>query len=156
MIIYELECTSGHRFEGWFPNSEAFEWQQQSGLVHCAICGIGAVQRIPSGGHVGSSPVPKRKSSKTKIEKSPIQQMETNGIAANVDPVTLLKMVDHYVKSHFKNVGDQFAAKATDIHEGKSPKEAIYGTATETEKDLLEEKGVPFSTLPRLPESTDN
>ena len=146
MIIYDLECASGHRFEGWFPSMKAFEEQEAKGMVYCAVCGLNTVKRIPSGAPVFSKPSPK-----LKPEVRP--EGDTH---LNVDPVTLMKAVDHFVKTNFKDVGADFAKKAIDIHHGKSPREPIYGTATPPEQEMLEEEGVTFSTLPRLPESTEN
>lgn len=151
MIIYELECALGHRFEGWFPSGKAFEEQLRRGLVQCAVCGEGNVRNIPSGGHVAhahpSQAVPSKKA-ETKRAKEEVM--------ANVDPITLMKMVDHYVKTNFKDVGNQFAKKAMEIHNGLAEKEPIYGTATPQERKALVEEEVPFVTIPKLPESTEN
>lgn len=146
MIIYDLECSAGHRFEGWFPSAAAYENQRRAGFVYCAVCGVGEVRRRPSGGHVRQKPAPK-KSGKPAVKKE---------IMTNVDPVTLLKAVDHYVRTNFKNVGDQFADQAMKIHQGEASPEPIFGTATEKDQKMLEENEVPFTTLPKLPESTDN
>ena len=139
MVIYDLECVLGHRFEGWFPSAQTFEDQKEKGIIFCALCGANTVHKIPSGGHVSGSPK---------------ETKETKETHVNVDPVTLVKAVDHYVKTHFKNVGPKFAEQALAIHEGKKEKEPIYGTATEPERDMLDEEGVAFSTLPKLPESS--
>lgn len=48
MIIYDLECMAGHRFQGWFASSDSYKKQQQAGLVQCSICGIGQTERITS------------------------------------------------------------------------------------------------------------
>lgn len=150
MIIYELECSLGHRFEGWFPSSEAFEVQCKEGLVHCAICGLGEIKTVPAGGYISHS-----KPSKKETLQKP-KPTKTEETVANIDPITMVKMVDHYVKTNFKNVGDQFAKKALEIHQGTTEKESIYGTATPKEQEVLVQEEVPFVTLPKLPESTEN
>ena len=124
--------------------------------MHCSLCGIDAVERIPSGGHIGRlrSPVPKQKP-KQQQALAPIKKAKEE-LTANIDPVTLVKMVDHYIRKNFKDVGTEFAKKAIDMHEGKEKDTPIFGTATEEEKEVLETKGVPFSSLPKLPESTEN
>ena len=39
MIVYDLCCDTGHRFEGWFGSSDDYSDQQQRGLVSCPECG---------------------------------------------------------------------------------------------------------------------
>ncbi|HWD35969.1 MAG TPA: DUF1178 family protein, partial [Casimicrobiaceae bacterium] len=48
MIIFELACAHGHRFEGWFASGEEFVRQQEQSLVACPICDDGHVERLPS------------------------------------------------------------------------------------------------------------
>ena len=38
MIIFELTCGHGHRFEGWFASGEEFARQQERALVTCPVC----------------------------------------------------------------------------------------------------------------------
>ena len=33
MIVFDLSCSQGHRFEGWFGSSEDYASQQERGLV---------------------------------------------------------------------------------------------------------------------------
>ena len=33
MIVYDLHCDNGHRFEGWFGSSADYERQSEVGLV---------------------------------------------------------------------------------------------------------------------------
>ena len=54
MIIYELTCSEGHRFEGWFASAEDFARQSDSELVRCPVCDDAEVARVPSARvHVG-------------------------------------------------------------------------------------------------------
>ena len=48
MIVFDLGCAHGHRFEGWFPSGEDFERQQGAGLVRCPVCDAAEVSRLPS------------------------------------------------------------------------------------------------------------
>ncbi len=45
MIRYDLVCAHGHRFEGWFRDSAAYEVQERHGLLTCATCGSSKVER---------------------------------------------------------------------------------------------------------------
>lgn len=160
MIIYELECAVGHHFEGWFPSPQSFEQQQGLGLVHCSVCGIGEVRRVPAGGHVGHTTAPVKVPAKSvkpaDAKLQTVQKTQPKEMTTNVDPVTLLKMVDHYIRKNFQDVGKEFAKTAIAMHEGEKPEAPIFGSATPEEKDLLETKGIAFSSLPKLPESTEN
>ena len=48
MIIYELNCGEGHRFEGWFASADDFARQSAAGLVTCPVCGGADVAIVPS------------------------------------------------------------------------------------------------------------
>jgi hypothetical protein len=45
VIRFALSCIGGHRFEGWFGGSEAFEAQKATGSVTCPICGSADVDK---------------------------------------------------------------------------------------------------------------
>ena len=47
MIVFDLSCPDGHRFEGWFGSSGAFEEQRKRGLVECPQCGSRVVDKAP-------------------------------------------------------------------------------------------------------------
>ena len=48
MIIFDLRCAHGHRFEGWFASGDAFTEQQERKLVACPVCDDHQVERVPS------------------------------------------------------------------------------------------------------------
>jgi hypothetical protein len=48
MIIFELTCGQGHRFEGWFATGEEFARQQERTLVSCPVCDDVHIERLPS------------------------------------------------------------------------------------------------------------
>lgn len=156
MVIYDLQCQAGHRFEGWFPNNEAFLRQQQRGLVACAYCGNKAVSRRPAGGHVMGG----RSGGKVVAAAVPTVPAEAKPAAdtlqVNVDPVTLMKAVHHYVKNNFKNVGEKFTDQAIQMHRGEIGAEPICGSATETQKERLDDAGVAYTQVPKLPHEFEN
>ena len=47
MIVFDLQCCEGHRFEGWFGSSADFDTQRQRGLVQCPQCGAPEVDKAP-------------------------------------------------------------------------------------------------------------
>jgi hypothetical protein len=48
MIVFDLACAQGHRFEGWFASGEEFARQSEARLVHCPVCEDAEVVRLPS------------------------------------------------------------------------------------------------------------
>ena len=47
MIVFDLSCDDGHRFEGWFRSSSDYEDQGARGLIACPHCGSGEVGKAP-------------------------------------------------------------------------------------------------------------
>jgi len=39
MIVFDLACPDGHRFEGWFGSSADYDDQRARGLLACPHCG---------------------------------------------------------------------------------------------------------------------
>ena len=48
MIAYDLQCTKGHAFEGWFEDRKAYLDQKKKGLITCPICNVTSVDIVPS------------------------------------------------------------------------------------------------------------
>ncbi len=47
MILYHLQCESGHQFEAWFRDSGAYDSQCVNGYVECPFCGDYHVSETP-------------------------------------------------------------------------------------------------------------
>lgn len=155
MIIYELQCQSGHQFEGWFPNAQAFEKQLQHGLVSCTVCGISDVRRIPAGGHSIGIKMASHSAQQSEKKSSPTTKQSDQQVVLT-DPVTLAKAAYHFVKKYCKDVGSQFAEKAIAIQRGEAPPEPISGTASASDIKRLNEEDVAYTLLPKLPEQFEN
>src|SRR5947208_803380 len=70
MIVFDLVCAAGHRFEGWFDSPADFASQQERKLLGCPSCGDAHVRRVPSAtranlGAEPPKPAPKPIPSKT-------------------------------------------------------------------------------------------
>ncbi|MBF0104647.1 MAG: DUF1178 family protein [Deltaproteobacteria bacterium] len=159
MIIYELQCSAGHKFEGWFKDLKAYNDQLKKKLIQCTFCGTDQVTRIPCGCHVGSAAT----TTPVKVQQSPApvspqteKVLPKPDIKDTVDYVTLLKSLHKVVRDNYENVGDKFTDMAIQIHKGEEEPKNIYGTADKKQSERLDEEGVPYLPLPRLPESLDN
>ena len=130
MIAFDLECSQGHLFEGWFNSLQSFEEQNLEDLVRCPYCDDADVRKV-------LSPVAVRTS----------QPQEANRPAA-VNYQKLAKEVVEYIKNNSEDVGTRFAAEALKIHYGAAEKRSIRGSATEEEEKTLKEEGVGFLKVP--------
>jgi hypothetical protein len=148
MIIYDLSCRQGHRFEGWFPHAGDFEAQKQKGLLSCQVCGDVCIEKVPSGNRF-------LKSGPEGLKATPADT-QTLAVSADLDAATVLKAVRHYVTTHFENVGDHFAETVRAISRGEEPERPIYGQAAPEEREKLEEEGLPCAVLPELGDEYKN
>jgi len=53
-----------------------------------------------------------------------------------------------YIEKNCKNVGENFAQEARNIHYDKKTSKGIYGKATPEETDELLEEGIDIATVP--------
>jgi hypothetical protein len=132
VIIYDLKCEKGHKFEGWFKDRIAFENQKEKKLITCPICGGADIDMVPSsiatmGKDIRSS---ERENSK------------------DLSPMKVLKTLHEYLDKNFEDVGDKFAEVALRIHHGEEDGKNIKGTTTEREEENLKEEGVQFFKIP--------
>ena len=52
MLVVDLACEAGHRFEGWFGSADDLASQQARRLLTCPVCNSAQVQRLPSASHI--------------------------------------------------------------------------------------------------------
>ena len=48
MIAYDLQCSQGHTFEGWFEDEKAYSHQKKKEMIACPVCNDTEISRIPS------------------------------------------------------------------------------------------------------------
>ena len=59
----------------------------------------------------------------------------------------LLK-IREYIEKNFEYVGQDFSKKAREIYYNKKSKKAIYGTASQEERNELAEEGIDLMSIP--------
>ncbi|MCS6760578.1 MAG: DUF1178 family protein [Candidatus Devosia symbiotica] len=138
MIQYSLHCPKGHQYDAWFRNAAAFDEQQACGLVTCAVCGDGAVEKA-----MMAPAVARRDGDKLAVsaEHSDAEQIRS-----------MLRAYRQKMISEADYVGDKFAEEARKIHFEEVEARGIYGEATRDEIIELAEDGIDFLPLPDLPE----
>ena len=150
MIVFDVICDGGHRFEGWFASARDFGAQKRRGLVQCPACGSAKVRRIPSAARINlgaEAPKPAKAPEKT-------PQMEGK------DPFAIAQMLYSNMLDELltktEDVGKDFPAEARRIFYEQSPARAIRGQATDKEHDELVDEGIPVARLPVPPRGTLN
>jgi hypothetical protein len=145
MIVFDLLCGTGHRFEGWFGSAGDFASQKERRLLTCPTCGSSQVERIPSASRVNlGAPEP----------KAPAQPAKTPDMEGK-DPFAIAQMLYSRMLDELltktEDVGKQFPAEARRIFYKQEPARAIRGQATEQEHDDLVDEGIPVARLPVPP-----
>lgn len=131
MIAYDLQCSNGHQFEGWFEDSQSFEQQKKQGLIACPVCEDTAVFKIPSTFAI--------KGASGTIPMTPDGKM---------DVAALGKQIVEYVENNFDNVGADFAEEALKMHYGVAEPRNIRGVSTPKEEETLKDQGINFFKFP--------
>lgn len=149
MVIYDLECELGHRFEVWFKDASSFAKQKKAQLIQCSFCGNHTVKKIPSGIHIGKQQIGR----KSKQRQQTITQKPTS---LAIDPLIILKSLHHHLKKNYQDVGENFVEKAIAMHKGEIPSVPIYGNVENEGREKLEQENVPYITLPKLPDNLDH
>jgi hypothetical protein len=132
MIIYDLKCEKGHKFEGWFKDRSAFENQKSQKLITCPVCGNADVEMVPSTISIMAKDV----------------RTSKRGSAEEFSLPRALGLFREYLNKNFDDVGPKFAEVALKIHQGEEEKRNIKGTTTENEEVTLREEGVQFFKIP--------
>jgi len=127
VIVFDLSCSAGHRFEGWFADAAAFEAQRAGELVGCPMCGSTEVERAISVPRIGSG--------------------KSDGEERGVALAKLARMQATMLKNS-SWVGGQFAVRARAMAEGSEPVATIHGRATVGEAKALHDDGIAVLPLP--------
>lgn len=147
MVVYDLNCTSGHDFEGWFRNPEAFGEQLAHGLVSCPVCNSVEVTRRPSATRLN------RGAQAPAAGVVPAVASTTSPVPAEFAGRMMVRAVRQFVEKHFEDVGSRFASEARRMHYGEVDERNIRGTATATEVHELHDEGIEAHPLPDAEES---
>jgi hypothetical protein len=140
MIVFDLTCGHGHRFEGWFASADDFERQSKAVLVRCPVCDDASIVRLPSAKvHVGRATI-----DAPRTEQEPETESTITGV-----PDDLVRKLREIVRNT-ENVGRRFPEEARKIHYEEVPSRPIRGQASKDEADALREEGIDFTPLPPI------
>ena len=138
MIAYNLICSDGHEFEGWFKDSAAFDALAKQGVVTCPFCGDDEVKKAIM--------APAVKTSVTKAKgRQDVPQSDTQKLRK------FMAGYRKFVEDNAEYVGPKFPEEARKIHYGESEERHIYGESSLAEAQELVEEGIHIAPVPPDP-----
>lgn len=152
MIVFDLTCQHGHRFEGWFGSSDDYANQHARGLVTCPQCGSADVMKAPM-----APAVPAKSNSRAPAAKAlaPAQDGgDLHPVSSQPMPVEVQKALAALAKAQAQAlksstwVGDRFAEKSRAMHYGEADEAPIHGRASVEEAKSLIDEGIAVAPLP--------
>lgn len=136
MIVFDLKCGNGHRFEAWFRDSATFDDQAAAGEVNCAVCGDTRVGKALMAPNISTG---------EDREKARADHPRLKDLVANAHNA-LRELRAHVERTH-ENVGAAFPEEVRKMHYGESDQRAVYGEATLEDARELTEEGIEILPL---------
>ena len=146
MIVFNLHCKGGHRFEGWFGSAKDYAAQKKRGLLSCPSCGDTGIEKGLSAPRLNMGAQAPKKLPPA-VQKTP--EMEGKDPFA-VAQMLYSRMLDE-ILTKSEDVGKKFPDEARKIFYRESPGRAIRGQATREEHDSLVDEGIPVARFPVPP-----
>jgi hypothetical protein len=162
MIVFDLLCGEGHRFEGWFGSAADFAAQKERRQLACPGCGNAQVERVPSVSRVNlGAPEPKPAGRGRPAQEPAGTPAQGPGAPQRMpemegkDPFAIAQMLYSRMLDELltrtQDVGKDFPAEARRIFYEEAPARAIRGVASAREHDELMDEGIPVARLPLPP-----
>lgn len=168
MIVYDLTCAVGHRFESWFPTGAAFDSQQADGAVVCPLCGNREIGKAPMAPRIARGAAGPAQSSEGSDGSDATDGDRTAGSGASRGTITqapsaspapaapaamfdMLRQLRRHIENNCDYVGTSFPEEARRIYYGEVSQRDIYGEASPEEVAELKEEGIETQRIPWLP-----
>lgn len=136
MIVFDLACSDGHRFEAWFHSGDAFDEQAEAGVLVCPVCRGTEISKAPMAPRVARAVATG--------EPAPVGEKQP----AKDDPAQTLARLRGLIEANCEDVGSRFAEEARRIHFGETAPHGIYGEASSKDAAALREDGIDYQVLP--------
>ena len=138
MKVLDLQCRSGHVFEGWFASEDDFQGQRQRGLVQCPLCSDSHIEKRLSAPRLNLG-----------AAEEPAAPAPAPAAAALPAPLQAAWLdLARKIVARTEDVGARFAEEARRMHHGEAEERAIRGQATADEAVQLLEEGIAVVPLP--------
>lgn len=148
--VFDLQCESGHVFEGWFASANSYDSQRANGLLVCPMCNSTKVERKLSASRINTGHA--RDVARAE-ENKPDSAASKTAVAAPVGQqlaqlqAEMIRQARSIIKGA-ENVGHRFADEARRMHDGEAQERAIRGIATEDQRDSLARDGIAVMSIP--------
>lgn len=151
MIVFDLCCPVGHRFEGWFSSSDDYQSQQSRALVACPQCGATDVSKAPMAPAVPMKGNQKPAPAVHRPGRQEEEGVPVSGGTPSPEVAAALKQLAAMQTALLKQstwVGDTFAEQSRAMHYGEREAATIHGKATPAEAKALIDEGIAVAPLP--------
>jgi hypothetical protein len=148
MILYDLRCATGHGFEAWFRNSDAYDQQRAVDAISCPFCGDSEISKAPMAPRIGRAD--RRRLEPQSAPEGPPLQGKTEPMPPEQMRMVMSRIaaLNKHINETCEYVGRAFPEEARKIHYGETPHRDIYGEASPDEAAELKEEGVEIATIP--------
>ncbi len=149
MKVLDLQCSHGHRFEGWFASVDDFESQLSRKLVECPMCAATEVSRLPSAPRLNLSGATSAQDDAARRASGDEDKARGGAVPERMREIEAQAMrVLREVLGKTENVGERFAEEARRIHYNEAPARNIRGVATPEDARSLVEEGIEVMPVP--------
>ena len=154
MIVFDLHCAHGHRFEGGFGASSDIEGQSARGRISCPECGAAEVGKAPMAPAVGAKGNRALAAPATTPQVPAPQTPKGQAVSNTPMPEEMRKALTALHEAQAKAlakstwVGKDFASQSRQMHYGERDEAPIHGQASIEEARALLDEGVPIAPLP--------
>jgi hypothetical protein len=149
MKVLDLQCSQGHRFEGWFASGDDFESQLSRKLVECPMCAATEVSRLPSAPRLNLSGATNAQNDAARRAAGPRDEERGGSVPERIREIEAQAMrALREVLGKTENVGERFAEEARRIHYNEAPARNIRGVATPEDARSLVEEGIDVLPVP--------
>jgi len=149
MKVLDLQCSQGHRFEGWFASGDDFESQLSRKLVECPMCAATEVSRLPSAPRLNLSGATNAQNDAARRAAGSRDEERGGSVPERIREIEAQAMhALREVLGKTENVGERFAEEARRIHYNEAPARNIRGVATPEDARSLVEEGIDVLPVP--------
>jgi hypothetical protein len=149
VIVFDVQCSTGHIFEGWFGSTSDYDAQRRRHLIACPYCGDTSVDKAVMAPNVGAKSNRHSTASNVPVAKTgePSPAEVKAFLATMAQAQAKMLATSEWVGRDFDR-----AARAMDA--GEIDKAVIHGEVTPDEaKALIDDEiavlPLPFPVTPR-------
>lgn len=158
MILFELQCTHGHRFEAWFRNGAQYDDARATDRLSCPVCGDPEVTKAPMAPRIAKQrrPAPEAPAAppaqtETRTPTEPLPPAMPAADDRTREHLLMLRALRRQVETQCDYVGERFAEEARRMHYGETDARPIYGETSDKVAEDLREEGIAVRRIPWVP-----